>query len=61
MEHVSQLELKNIVNFFYNFDYYKTDSSQFEMHTRIFTISDQYDIPNLGVLAARKYNKRCNT
>jgi hypothetical protein len=48
-----------MVNFFYKFNYAETDSNQLQMHIRMFTLADQYDIPRLGTLAVRKYYDEC--
>lgn len=66
MGHVSHTELKKLVAFFYDSDYDNelpdgTELSLFQLHTRMFALADQYDIPNLCVVAARKYFSQCDT
>lgn len=53
-----------MVSFFYTFDYSGeledgADLSQLQLHTRMFALADQYEIPRLGVLAAKKYSDTC--
>lgn len=65
MSHVSHVELGKLVTFFYQMDYSDdipdgTELSSLQLHVRIFALADQYDIPNLATVAAKKYTSECN-
>ena len=50
-----------MVAFFYHLDYNdhlpdKSELSLIQLHARMFSIADQYEIPSLGGLALRKYS-----
>jgi hypothetical protein len=66
MNHVNYIELKKLVNFFYDSEYddclpEDADLSLLQLHARMFALADQYDIPGLKTLAAEKYSSRCTT
>jgi hypothetical protein len=53
-----------MVHFFYNLDYDDDlpdgmDMSPLQLHTRMFALADQYDIPSLSTIAVEKYSSRC--
>ena len=67
---MSHLELKKMVQFFYNTSYNddipevtegETESliSLLQLHARMFALSDRYDIPGLRDVAVKKYSSRC--
>ena len=63
MSHVSKYELQQLVRFFYNAEY-DDDSeeaglSPLQLHARMFSLADQYDVLDLDNLAAEKYRTRC--
>lgn len=64
MDHVRNIELSRLVVFLYNFDYDndlpdELGISLLQLHARMFALADQYDIPDLGTVALRKYYSRC--
>ncbi|PSN58851.1 hypothetical protein BS50DRAFT_538210 [Corynespora cassiicola Philippines] len=64
MEHMSHIELERMVAFFYEADYVEdlpdgAEVSPLQLHVRMFALADQYDIPDLGMIAAKKYSSRC--
>ena len=66
MEHMSHTELEKMVTFFYNADYDDelpdgTEFSRLQLHIRMFALADKYDIPDLSIVAAKKYSSGCDT
>ncbi|KAF2802865.1 uncharacterized protein BDZ99DRAFT_548055, partial [Mytilinidion resinicola] len=64
MGHVSHVELKKMVSFFYDMDYddnlpEETDISLLQLHARMFALADEYDIQGLSTIAQEKYSSRC--
>lgn len=64
MDYVPYIELKKLVNFFYSSEYddclpEDANVSLLQLHARMFSLADQYDIPSLSNLAAEKYSSRC--
>jgi hypothetical protein len=56
--------LEKLVQFFYTLDYsdvvpVDTEMSPLQLHAKMFKLADEYDIPGLLPVAARKYFARC--
>ena len=70
MADIIYLELKKMVNFFYSLSYNDNISeatdqetpshiSPLQLHARMFTLGDRFDIPGLRDVAVKKYSSRC--
>jgi len=70
MVDMSYLELKKMVNFFYNMSYdddipEETEQetgpciSPLQLHARMFALGDRYDISGLREVAVKKYSSKC--
>ena len=64
MGHLAHYELERLVNFFYHGEYShdleeNVDISLLQLHARMFSLADQYEIPHLGALAAHSFASRC--
>jgi speckle-type POZ protein len=70
MVDISYLELKKMVDFFYNMSYddnipKETEQetelciSLLQLYAQMFALEDRYDIPGLREVAVKKYSSRC--
>jgi hypothetical protein len=61
---VSHVHLRKLVGFFYSNDYdedlpEEADISVLQLHAQMFLLADQYDIPQLLLVAGEKFYARC--
>jgi hypothetical protein len=64
MNHVPYVHLKKMIDFFYSTDYDEdlpeiANTSALQLHAQMFLLADQYDIPGLLFIAAKKFRARC--
>jgi hypothetical protein len=64
MDHVPYVHLRKMVDFFYSTDYDEdllevANTSVLQLHAQMFLLADQYDIPGLLFIAAKKFRARC--
>jgi hypothetical protein len=64
MDHVPHMHLRKMIDFFYSTDYdddlsETANTSVVQLHAQMFLLADQYDIPGLLFIAAKKFRARC--
>jgi hypothetical protein len=64
MNHVPYVHLRKMIDFFYSTDYdgdvlEVANTSVLQLHAQMFLLADQYDIPGLLSIAAKKFRARC--
>jgi hypothetical protein len=64
MDHVPYVYLGKMIDFFYSTDYDEdlleaADISVLQLHAQMFLLADQYDIPGLLFITAKKFRARC--
>jgi hypothetical protein len=64
MNHVPFVHLKKMIDFLYSTDYDEdslevANTSVLQLHAQMFLLADQYDIPGLLFIAAKKFRARC--
>jgi hypothetical protein len=66
VNHVPHAQLEKLVQYLYSTDYNEiiptvAETSLFQLHARMFSLADAYDIPKLRTVAADKYSAHCFT
>ncbi len=66
MGHLAYYELQRMVDYFYHADYSddlgeKAEIHPLQLHVKMFSLGDQYEIPHLSTVAAQKYSTRCTS